>query len=66
VWPDDQAGDAGPGGLRATSLTWVRGAQACCPGDKMIDWVPPFGGAAAQSNQAARLAFCARAKAGSG
>jgi hypothetical protein len=28
-----------------------------CPGDKMIDWVsPPAGDAAAQSNQAARLA----------
>ena len=38
-----------------------RGAGRC-PGDKMIDWVsPPCGGAAAQSNQAARLAYwCAR------
>ena len=29
-----------------------------CPGDMMIDWVsPPAGDAAAQSNQAARLAL---------
>jgi hypothetical protein len=46
----------GPAGLGAASLTWVRGARRC-PGDKMIDWVsPPGGDAAAQSNQAARLA----------
>jgi hypothetical protein len=31
-------------GERAASLTWVRGAQGRCPGDKMIDWVsPPWG-----------------------
>ncbi len=35
--------------------------MGCCPGDKMIDWVP-YRGAAAQSNQAARLAIGARAK----
>jgi hypothetical protein len=36
-----------------------------CPGDMMIDWVSPAcGDAAAQSNQAGRLAL--RGKAGSG
>jgi hypothetical protein len=36
-----------------------------CPGDMMIDWVsPPSGDAAAQSNQAVRLAL--RGRAGSG
>jgi len=36
-----------------------------CPGDKMIDWVSPAcGDAAAQSNQAGRLAL--RGKAGGG
>ena len=32
--------------------------RSCCPGDKMIDWVSPAcGDAAAQSNQAVRLAL---------
>jgi hypothetical protein len=43
-----------------------RSAGRCrCPGDMMIDWVsPPCGDAAAQSNQAVRLAL--RGRAGSG
>ena len=32
--------------------------RSCCPGDMMIDWVSPAcGDAAAQSNQAVRLAL---------
>ena len=39
--------------------------RGCCPGDMMIDWVSPAcGDAAAQSNQAVRLAL--RGRAGSG
>jgi hypothetical protein len=45
----------GPG---AASLTWMRGAFGGCPGDMMTDWVSPAcGDAAAQSNQAVRLAL---------
>ena len=40
--------------------------RSCCPGDMMIDWVSPAcGDAAAQSNQAVRLAGPAAADSGS-
>ena len=52
-----RGGREGPG-RGAASLTWVRGAWGRCPGDMMIDWVSPAcGDAAAQSNQAVRLAW---------
>jgi hypothetical protein len=52
----DQPWRTGAAGAGAASLTWVRGAWRC-PGDMMIDWVSPAcGDAAAQSNQAVRVA----------
>ena len=56
-------GDRGAGhGQPALPRSAGRG---CCPGDMMIDWVSPAcGDAAAQSNQAVRLAL--RGRAGSG
>ena len=48
---------AGAGGRSSQPYLGPRGFGRC-PGDKMIDWVSPAcGDAAAQSNQAARLAL---------
>jgi len=56
----------GPGGWEQPALPGSAG-RGYCPGGKMIDWVSPaWGDAAAQSNQAARLAMGVRATAGSG
>src|SRR5206468_9349061 len=56
----DQPRRLGTGGKGQPALPGSAGRRPR-PGDKMIDWVPRFWGAAARSNQAARLAcWCAR------
>ena len=60
----DQPWRPGPGGRGSQPYLGPRGFGRC-PGDKMIDWVSPAcGDAAAQSNQAARLALGGRAGGG--
>ena len=55
----------GRGGARSSQPYLGPRGFGCCPGDMMIDWVsPPCGDAAAQSNQAVRLAL--RGRTGSG
>jgi hypothetical protein len=50
-------GGRGCGGQEQPALPRSAGL-GCCPGDMMIDWVSPAcGDAAAQSNQAVRLAL---------
>ena len=52
-------GGRGPGPGGSQPYLGPRGF-GCCPGDMMIDWVSPAcGDAAAQSNQAVRLALVA-------
>ena len=51
-------GHDGRGGARSSQPYLGPRGAGCCPGDMMIDWVsPPCGDAAAQSNQAVRLAL---------
>ena len=60
VWQVTMLVMPGPGVWEQPALPGSAG-RGCCPGDKMIDWVSPAcGDAAAQSNQAARLAIVAR------